>query len=654
MGPSVIGNNCAPVNADHQRTSGKVALSVLATCLWFGIAAGLAERVLYRFFPGTSGGNDLWYDALADLLLFSALAVPILVVGFLGWRRHVSKITFFFASALFALDCLFVIWPPFGHRLGQMALLSGGALTIAVLATALFLRFPSRAAWFGKVTLPVFLVYGFICLGGGAWWAGHREKVKTAALHPRPNSPDVLLIIMDAVGANHLSTYGYARDTSPHLSEFASHSLLFEKAVAPSSWTLPSHASIFTGRLPSEHHAGAYDWRLDGRFSTLAEEFQKNGYRTAAFSGNTLLFNRRVGLGRGYIHFEDGSLLERLLQTTLGERIQTRLVRANIIDNLAGRQDAREISQDALRWIRHGATPFFVTINYFDAHEPLLPPPSYFHRFSARQSALRGQYNWPEDVQLRASEIKDEVDAYDACIAYVDEQISVLMRRLDTAGLLKNTIVVITSDHGQEFQEHGFMFHGKGLYWNLLHAPLLISWPGHLAGGERIPTPVALQSLPATLLRMAGIATDPFPGPSLTDLWTTPDAAQTWPAPVSELAEMGSSPRFPSYYGAMKSVVTPQWHYVQGGKSGQELYACCDDEQRDLAATALGATLAPVFRQLLKEDKPLTADAVRTAVRQRLLRAATGQAEELPVTGQQKATNRERMNRQLHALGYVP
>jgi len=609
-------------------------VSVVGTCLWFGFAAVLAEHLLYRFFPGTSGGNDLWYDALADLLLFSALAVPMLVASLFAWRRHLPKITFFFASALFALDCLFVIWPPFGHRLGQMALLSGGALTIAALATALFVRFPS-AAWIGKVTLPVLLVYGLICLGGGAWWASHQEKLKTAALHPRRDSPNVLLIIMDAVGANHLSTYGYARDTSPHLSEFAAHSLLFEKAVAPSSWTLPSHASMLTGRLPTEHQAGEYDWRLNGRFPTLAEEFQNNGYRTGAFSGNTLLFNRRVGLDRGYIHFEDGSLLERLLQTTLGERVQTRLVRANIIDNLAGRQDAHAISQNALRWIRHGSGPFFVTINYFDAHEPLLPPSQYFHRFSPRPAPLRGQYNWPEDIQLSPGEVKDEEEAYDACIAYIDEQISALLKQFDAAGLLQNTIVVITSDHGQEFQEHGFMFHGKGLYWNLLDAPLLISWPGHLPDGERIATPVALQSLPATLLRMAGIASHLFPGPSLTDLWTDPSVAQNWPAPLSELAEMGASPRFPSYYGAMKSVVTPQWHYVQGGKSGQALYTCCDDEQRDLANTALGNTLTSVFRQLLSHNGTVSSDEVRAALRERLLSGAV-QGRRCPLTANKR------------------
>lgn len=646
-----MGNSAAKAN--QRLPAGKVVFSVLGTCLWFGIGAGLAERLLYRLFPGTVGGNDLWYDALAGLLLFLAISVPILVLGFLAGRARLEKIAFFFCAGLFALDCLFVVWPPLGHRLGQMALLSGGALLIALLATALFWRFPSPLRAFARATLPLLLVYLILYLGGSAWWENHKKSVSTAALRPRPASPNVLLIIMDAVGANHLSTYGYGRSTSPHLTEFAARGLLFEKAVAPSSWTLPSHASMLTGRLPTEHHAGEYNWRLDSRFPTLAEVFQSSGYRTAGFSGNTLLFNRRVGLARGYIHFEDGSLLERLLQTTLGQRIQTRLVRANLIDNLAGRQDAREISQNALRWMRHGSGPFFVTINYFDAHEPLLPPPSYFHRFSTLRAPLKGQYNWPEDIQLPPGEVKDEVDTYDASIAYIDQQVSELFSQLEAAGLLKNTIVVVTSDHGQEFQEHGFMFHGKGLYWNLLHAPLLISWPGHLPAGERIPTPVALQSLPATLLTMAGVANDPFPGPSLSELWTTPADAQNWPAPVSELAEMGT-PRFPSYYGAMKSVVTPQWHYVQGGKSGQELYACCDDEQRDLASTALGAAVSSAFRQLLQQNEPPTSEGLRAALRQRLLQSALQQPAPAASNSQEKVTNRQRMNDQLHALGYVP
>jgi arylsulfatase A-like enzyme len=526
-------------------------------------------------------------------------------------------------------------------------------LLLGFVATGLFRRFLSPLIVLGKATLPVLVVYALIYLGGGAWWSSHQENLKTAALRARPNAPNVLLIIMDAVGANHLSAYEYSRDTSPHLTELASRSVIFEKAVAPSSWTLPSHATMLTGRLPTEHHAGEYEWRLDSRFPTLAEVFQKNGYRTAGFSGNALLFNRRVGLARGYIHFEDGSLLERLLQTTLGERIQTRLARVDIIDNLAGRQDAGEISQNALRWIHHGSGPFFVTINYFDAHEPLLPPTAYFHRFSSRQSPPKGQYNWPEDVQLSPTEVKDEVDAYDASIAYIDEQFSAFLSQMEASGLLRNTIVVVTSDHGQEFQEHGFMFHGKGLYWNLLHAPLLINWPGHVPSGERISTPVALQSLPATLLSMAGIIKHPFPGLSLTDLWTLPASAQTWPAPVSELAEMGASPRFPSYYGAMKSVVTSQWHYVQGGKSGQELYACCDAEQHDLASTTFGASISSAFQKLLQRSEPVTPDGFRTALRQRLQYGAAQQPGPVSGNNKEKVAHRERMNDQLHALGYV-
>lgn len=629
--------------------------AALAICLWFGILAGIAERILYHFFPGTTGGNDLWYDALADLLFFAALSVPLLLAGLLGWRRYLSRVSFFFCSALFALDCLFVVWPPFGHRLGQMALLSGGALATAVLATALFLRFPARLLAWGRVTLPVLILYALLYLGGGAWRAHHEEAVRTAALHSRSGSPNVLLIIMDAVGANHLSTYGYERNTSPYLTELAARGVLFEKAVAPSSWTLPSHASMLTGRLPTEHHAGEYDWRLNGRFSTLAEVFQHDGYRTAGFSGNTFLFNRRVGLARGYIHFEDGSALQRLSQTTLGQRVESRLFRASLLHDHAGRQNAAEISQNALRWIQAGTQPFFATINYFDAHEPLLPPPAYFHRFSTLPSPLVAQYKWPEDVQLSPGEVKTEIDAYDASIAYIDAQISAFMQQLEAAGLLKNTIVIITSDHGQEFQEHGFMFHGKGLYWDLVHAPLIINWPGHLPAGERVVTPVALQSLPATLMTMVGAARDdPFPGPSLTPLWSKGAVDPVWPAPVSELAEMGASPRFPSYYGAMTSIVTPQWHYVEGGKSGQELYPCCGDEQHDLSGTTLGANISSAFRQVLRQPGPVTAQALQAALRQRVLQSAVRPAQTTASAARQKVSNRQRMNDQLHALGYVP
>ncbi|HSB75888.1 MAG TPA: sulfatase-like hydrolase/transferase, partial [Terriglobales bacterium] len=226
---------------------------MLGTCLWFGLAAGLAERLLYVWFPGTVGGNDLWYAAWADLLFFLAIGIPVLLIGLFAWRARLLGVTVFLCAALLALDCLVVAWPPFGHRAWQMALLSGGALLAAALVTVLFTRFSRQLAALLRVTLLPLVVYAVLYLGGGVWWARHQERREAAALHAAPGSPNVLLIIMDAVGANHLSTYGYSRNTSPHLSELAARGLLFERAVAPSSWTLPSHASMLTGRLPSEH-----------------------------------------------------------------------------------------------------------------------------------------------------------------------------------------------------------------------------------------------------------------------------------------------------------------------------------------------------------------------------------------------------------------
>ena len=230
---------------------------------------------------------------------------------------------------------------------------------------------------------------------------------------------------------------------------------------------------------------------------------------------------------------------------------------------------------------------------------------------------------------------------------------SVFLKQLEAEGWLKNTIVVVTSDHGSEFQEHDFMFHGKALYWNLLHAPLVINWPGHLPAGKRISAPLPLQSLAATLLKMAEIPNPSLPGQPLTDFWTNPVPPQDWPVPISELAAMGP-PLFPSHYGAMKSVVTPEWHYVLGGKSGHELYTCCDDEQRNLATTTRGSLVASSFRQLLKDKRAFTSAGLRAALEQVAQTPVTQKSHRQPANELQNGSNNERMDELLRALGYVP
>src|SRR5438477_271084 len=210
-----------------------------------------------------------------------------------------------------------------------------------------------------------------------------------------------------------------------------------------------------------------------------------------------------------------------------------------------------------LRWMVKDKGPFFVTINYVDVHEPFMPPPQYLHRFSKLQRPMN-QFYWLPDVQLAPKQLQDTVDAYDGAISFMDDKIAEFLADLKVRGLLENTIVLVTSDHGEAFQQHGFMFHGKGLHWDLIHVPLLIYAPGRVPAGVRIERPVSLQSLPSTLLDLAGIKVDSeFKQASLVQLWRDPGVQRAWPYPVSELAGSGESPRFPSYYGPRRSLPTP-------------------------------------------------------------------------------------------------
>ena len=617
-------------------------LTALLICLWFGTFAGLCERRLRHHFPILLGLDDLRYAAVADLFFFALLVIPLLLLAPWRSRLNLPAVAIFFCTGTLAADFLTLFFPAPGHSL----ILSACALVIAVLLAWIFVRYQSSLIAFGKFTLPLFAIYLFIYLGVQPIAAHYRAARAAAALGPTPNGPNVLLIIVDALRADHLSTYGYNLPTSPELTRWASSGALFENAVAPSSWTLPSHASILTGRYPTEHHAGEDDWRLDNRFPTLGEIFEKNGYRTAAFSGNFLLFCRRVGFGRGFQHFEDGSLIERLVETNLGRRIHNRLAVWHLIEDVPGRQNAADISNNALRWIKSDRRPFFVTVNYFDVHEPFMPPRSYFHRFSSARAPLN-QYDWPPDIRLPPDQLQELVAAYDASIAYVDDQLGQFLSELDRRGILKNTVVVITSDHGQEFQEHGYLFHGHSLYWQVIHSPLVILGPG-VATNLRIPTPVELQSLPATLLDLAGIKGREFESPSLTALWRDPSAQKNWPYPVSELAHMGASPLFPSYYGSMKSLVTPKWQYIQGGKTGEQLYRCCDDEKKDLAQSQ--PELAAIFHRALDSDGPVAPQTVYAAAKSAAggLASSAAQPNKRPRPGR-----REQMDDQLRALGYV-
>ncbi len=570
----------------------------LLISLWWGLLTGLAEGYWAPAYIW------IWHDLVragveVEPWLFLGVGLVLLAVK---RRRALGGEDLMQATFLFGGLTLFAC-------LSRSALVSPSVLVVLLITTAgaslvafLWLLRGSTLVRWQKRTLPVLVVLALWCLVGFPIKQRIHQRRETAKLPAASNgAPNVLLIVVDTLRADHLSTYGYARPTSPHLTQLAAQGTLFENAIAPSSWTLPVHASLLTGLYPHEHHVDNSGAVMGWDNPVLAAEFRARGYRTAAFSANTLLFCRRRGFGRGFIHFEDDfqSLGSSFAQTFYGDLIKHLLFRLQWKRDLFGRRRAEQINQHALRWIDGGHRPFFVFLNYMDVHDPYRPPEPYLHRYTKmRDPGSRASEHWEWFEHLTVQQRQGAADAYDGAINYVDDHLQELMQDLKERGLDGNTLVVITADHGESFGEHGLMAHGSSLYRELIHVPLILWEPGKIPAGKRINTPVSLTSIPATLLEEAGEAEHPhFPQPSLAGLLSGGASPVALPDPISQLAQLPWNPSFPDYYGPMESISTLHWHYIRGGKEGEELFACCDEEpeQLNLAGTVVGRELAMRF-----------------------------------------------------------
>jgi arylsulfatase A-like enzyme len=598
---------------------------IFTVAIWFGLITGLVEGLLFFHVRHLRILDLTWVTIPVDLVLALIVALPLLALHkflrgrpslflravclfawlmFYDWLRVISGA---FATSLPPHWSSAIAARPLAETVAVMLL----ALLLA-LALALLLARP-RLRRLHRRSLPwVVAVGAAVVIGLPLWQRVHESRQIAHLPAAAPGSPNVLVIVVDTLRADHLSTYGYARPTSPNLSRIAAQGVLFENAMATSSWTLPSHASMLTGRYPHEHGASYIGSTLGLRYPTLGEVLQRLGYRTAGFSASTYFFSRRTRMGRGFIHFEDDfeSPASAFPQTYYGERLEQLLYRLRIAKDRIGRRNARQINEHALRWMQADRShPFFAFLNYYDVHDPYLPPEPYLHRFTnLPHPAASIPLAWDWFAALTHEQRQGEMDAYDGAVQYVDTELGDFFRQLYQRGLDKNTLVVITSDHGEEFNEHGFMDHLNALYRELIHVPLIFWEPGKVPAGVRIPTPISTISLPATLLSFVHGETGPFPGASLSQLWTNPGQAAELMPVVSELTQANFTPLFPNYYGPLTSMVTPQWHYISGGKAGEELFRCCANqpERENLANTDEGKRVCQAFKKELEftAEKP--------------------------------------------------
>jgi arylsulfatase A-like enzyme len=595
-----------------------VSLSVL-----FGLFTGGLELVQWLVRNAISGGVSLgsfqmsrhftWMIPAANLAVF--LAAGLALGALARFRPRLAGST---APMAFGFLCVLAI------LLTIPGLYTMAAVTLAGgVGAAIARRFAARPARVRRVLGWSAAVIGFAAcaLAGRDVSQGKLLGRPVVPAAPAPaGSPNLLILVLDTVRAESLSLYGYSRKTTPNLDRLAARAVRFDQARSTAPWTLPSHASLFTGRWPHELKVGE-SRPLDASYPTLAEFLTGRGYATGGFIANTFFCNAWFGLGRGFQHYDDFyreqqavSVGEALRCSSLG-RLAVRLLHEPFGVERR-RKDASQVNGDFLAWLdRRQGRPFFGFINYFDAHTPYFLPPGAERRFgrpprdAKEVETLQG---W--DARSRTSVTDDELnltrDAYDDCLAYLDAEIGKLFDELDRRGALDDTVIVLTSDHGENHGEHGLIGHGRSLYDQEVRVPLLVFLPRGAHAGEVVAEPVSLRDVPATavdLLNLAGRS--PFPGVSLARCWEAGEDSASAEVPVltevllrEQISKNRNRP--PAWRGPMHSVVAEDRSYIRNADGQEELYNLRDDpaQLRDLSASA---EEVPVLRRMRDRLKAL-------------------------------------------------
>ena len=297
--------------------------------------------------------------------------------------------------------------------------------------------------------------------------------------------PNVLLIVADALRADHLSCYGYDRATSPQIDKLAANALVFDQAMSNSPWTKPSIGSLFTSKYPHEHWA--YHWmdNLSDKSLTLAEVFKNRNYATYAFQANPAITEKH-NFKQGFQYYKEIVL-----------------------------EKADVVTSSFNAWIqKHKKKPFFAYLHFMDTHVPYNAPQEFSQIFGLKDNAVftPGGFQTIDvrilgEIGLSENDKQNIVSLYDGAIKYFDTHFGKIIDNLEQLGILKNTIIILTSDHGEEFWEHGGFAHGHTLYNEVLQVPLIIDYSSRLPS-KRIGSSVQLLDLFPTLLDLAGIPND--------------------------------------------------------------------------------------------------------------------------------------------------
>lgn len=576
-------------------TMSLVALAAVVAATWHVGRYAWRAHVLDRIIGAS---RELpWFSPLAYLFCFSLLALPLIVLG--RWlpslrSPRVQAAVLATAAAFSMLLNLTAI-----HSFALFVLAAGIGVQAGRLMAHDVVAGMRRARRITVVLAAILFAAG---VPGIVVYRLGMDATLDALPAARAGAPNVILLILDTVRAANLSVYGYARPTTPTLERLGAEGVIFESAMTTAPWTAPSHATLLTGRYP--FFTGiSYEQQMTDSLYTLTEVLRSGGYATGAFMGNAVFAGRATGFERGFIRYDDfpvsiwqalwsatlpqlqaSQLVIRAIRTGEWWRLRRDLRRAEIRLNKVNKGDqysAAAIVENFLEWQANvGDRPFFAMINFFDAHAPYETP--HQSRFNAGTKAI---------------------DRYDGAISYADAMIGRLAQQLQQRGVLDNTILVVTSDHGEQFGEHGLTTHGNSLYLELLHVPLLIRAPERVVAGRRIRQVVSVRDIPATILDLAEVTDPRIEGTSLARLWGDSAEASVSTA-LAEAFQPPNQPQpWPTSYGPMKSLVDDAFHYVRRGDGQEKVYRWEGDTigRGDQTSTALGVQAVARSRATLQQ-----------------------------------------------------
>lgn len=407
---------------------------------------------------------------------------------------------------------------------------------------------------------------------------GYRWTRRTGATNGKTN---IILITLDTTRADHLGCYGYGPRTSPFLDSLAARGVLFEQAYTTATWTLPAHTSLFTGMMPAVHGVGYSNFFVSPEIQTLAEQLQANGYSTAGFIGGPFLVSA-FNINQGFDYYDEQLDPHSVLKRMLLFRAASLLLKRNFWP-ADGQRRANEINNQVfpyLDWVDR-REPFFLFVNYFDPHEPYDPPES-ARREMDIHTALAGHLRHfvinkrtgvaehRDGTEITEEEFRQLRSLYDGEIRFLDDQLSLLWQKLESEGLLDNTMVILAGDHGESIGEHQFLDHGHTLYQEQVHVPLLVLGPGDWTGGKRIVTPVQIMDVFPTILLQAGLTpVETIQGRNLAPLLLNAGAMDR---PVLAELDIDPHPRYKAFQRSLRMILEQQNKLIEASNQMHEMY----------------------------------------------------------------------------------